>query len=72
MTFIVDPDNELPKGKGDMPSMIVAYPSCMPSVYASWGTDEEMCGPFKGKEKKEGKQGTLHSDFRSQGGCDFS
>ena len=49
MTFVVDPDGELPKGKGDMPSMIVAYPSCLPSVYASWGSVEEMCGPFKGK-----------------------
>ena len=48
MTFVVDPDGELPKGKGDMPSMIVAYPSCLPSVYASWGSNEEMCGPFKG------------------------
>ena len=48
MTFVVDPDDELPRGKGDMPSMIVAYPSCFPSVYASWGTVEEMCGPFKG------------------------
>ena len=48
MTFIVDPNDELPKGKGDMSSMIVAHPSCLPSVYSSWGTNEEMCGPFKG------------------------
>ena len=53
MTFVVDPDDKLPKGKGDVPSMIVAYPSCLPSVYADWGTDEEMCGPFKGEEVRK-------------------
>ena len=45
MTFTVDPDDNLPRGKGDMPSMIVAYPSCVPT---NWKT-EEMCGPFKGR-----------------------
>ena len=46
MTFTVDPDDNLPRGKGDMPSMIVAYPSCVPS---NWGS-EVMCGPYKGND----------------------
>ena len=49
MTFSVDPNDVLPKGKGDVPSMVVAYATCLPSEYAGWGTQEELCGPFKGE-----------------------
>lgn len=44
ITFTVDPEGKLPNGKGDMPSMIVAYPNCIPNIWNSI----EMCGPFKG------------------------
>ena len=44
ITFTVDPEGKLPNGKGDVPSMIVAYPTCVP---AHWGSNE-ICGPFKG------------------------
>ena len=52
MTFSVDPNDVLPKGKGDVPSMVVAYATCLPSEYAGWGTQEELCGPFKGEAMK--------------------
>ena len=47
ITFIVDPEGKLPNGKGDMPSMIVAYPHCRVAHY--YVPSGLMCGPFKGK-----------------------
>ena len=44
ITFTVDPEGNLPNGKGDMPSAIVAYPHCKVVLW----TDPQMCGPFKG------------------------
>ena len=48
ITFTVDPEGKLPNGKGDMPSMIVAYPHCHAANWGSAYNKRSMCGPFKG------------------------
>ena len=43
--------NLLLAAQGDVPSMIVTYPTCTIAngINANWETgSEEMCGPFKG------------------------
>ena len=53
ITFTVDPEGNLPNGKGDMPSMIVAYPMCNPTIWSiSTSYRARMCGPFKGMPVK--------------------
>ena len=43
-TLTIDPQDIIPRGKGDVHSMVVAYTSC---TYFGV-TSEELCGPYRG------------------------
>ena len=43
-TLTIDPQDIIPRGKGDVHSMVVAYASC---TYFGQAT-EELCGPYRG------------------------
>ena len=43
-TLSIDPGDIIPRGKGDVHSMVVAYASC---TYFGM-TTEELCGPYRG------------------------
>lgn len=47
-TVSIDPDDKLPRGKGDVHSAAVGYVACVPRQDSYWGGSETYCGPFKG------------------------
>ena len=47
-TLSIDPNDTLPRGKGDVHSAAVGYLACDPRKDANWGGSEAYCGPFKG------------------------